>query len=275
MSPEQVKTAPVSPRSDLFSAGVVMYEMLTGVKPFGSPDLSGILYNVVNHDPTLANEVNTSIPEPLARIVARLLEKRPEDRYSSAADALADLEAVLREPETAAAMTSETMAVTPHDVTSPLTTVTDMQERTTSIVRRPVHAVLFWIITLPRVRTRASVILLRESARRQQPTAVIPPELIERTELKQRELAAARTRERVGRYAEAITAYDSLLARHPESLIARHERDETLRLSTPRRRRRSRRSRRSPRRRPRSRRKSRRDGNGSSAGCGGRRRIED
>jgi serine/threonine protein kinase len=51
MSPEQVKSAPVTPRSDLFSVGVVMYEMLTGVKPFASPQLSGILFNVVNHEP--------------------------------------------------------------------------------------------------------------------------------------------------------------------------------------------------------------------------------
>jgi len=231
MSPEQVKTTPVSPRSDLFSAGVVMYEMLTGVKPFGSPDLTGILYNVVNHEPALASEVNPSIPEPLARIVARLLEKRPEDRYASASDALADLEASLREPETVAAMASETMAVTPHDATSPLTTVTDAQERTTSIVRRPVHAAVFWIITLVLASgLGASVIVLRESAKRQQPTAVIPPSLIERTELKQRGLAAARAHMNAGRYAEAITAYDALLARHPESLIARRERDEAQRL---------------------------------------------
>ena len=235
MSPEQVKTTPVSPRSDLFSAGVVMYEMLTGVKPFGSPDLSGILYNVVNHEPAPAHEVNPSVPEPLARIVARLLEKRAEDRYAGAAEALAELEAVLREPETAAAMSSETMAATPHEATSPLTTVVDAADATprpSSLARRPIHAAVFWLITLLLASgLGASVLLLRDRAREQQkPTAVIPPTLAQRTEVKQRELAAARAHLRAGRYAEAITTYDALLARHPETVVARHERDMAARI---------------------------------------------
>jgi hypothetical protein len=238
MSPEQVKTTPVSPRSDLFSAGVVMYEMLTGVKPFGSPDLSGILYNVVNHVPALATEVNPSVPEPLARIVARLLEKRPEDRYASAAEALSDLDAVLREPDTAAAMSSETMAATPHDATSPLATVTDTAERTPSIARRPIHAAVFWLVTLLLASgLAASVVLLREHAQQQQqPTGAIPPGLVQSTRLKERELAAAREHVRAGRYTEGITAYDALLARHPESLTARDERAAAIQLleaSTP------------------------------------------
>ena len=239
MSPEQVKTAPVSPRSDLFSTGVVLYEMLTGVKPFGSPDLSGILYNIVNHVPTLASEVNTSVPEALARIVAKLLEKRPEDRYASAAEALSDLDAVLREPDTVAAMSTETLAATPHDATSPLTPAIDTAEETPpSILRRPIHAAVFWLVTLLLASgLTASVVILRESAERQKPTAEVPPAVIARTEIKQRELAAARAHVRAGRYAEGITAYETLLARHPESLAARQERDEAIRLldqSTPR-----------------------------------------
>ena len=236
MSPEQVKTTPVSPRSDLFSAGVVMYEMLTGVKPFGSPDLSGILYNVVNHVPSLATEVNTSVPEPLARIVARLLEKRPEDRYTSAAEALADLDAVIREPETAAAMNSETMAATPHDETSPLsdsksTEIDSANLPSSSIARRPVHAAVFWLITLLLASgLGASVLVLRERVERQQPTGAIQPGLVEKTERKERELAAAREHVRAGRYTEAINAYDTLIARHPENLIAREERTDAARL---------------------------------------------
>ncbi|HEX6097109.1 MAG TPA: serine/threonine-protein kinase [Thermoanaerobaculia bacterium] len=232
MSPEQVRTTPVSPRSDLFSAGVVMYEMLTGVKPFGSPDLSGILYNVVNHDPALATEVNPSVPEPLAQIVAKLLEKRPENRYGSAAEALAELDAVLREPDTALAVSSQTIASAPHDATSPLTTVNDTVEPLPpSIARRPIHAALFWIITLLLASgLGASVVLLRQLAEREKPTAEIHPTLVERTETKQRELAAAREHVRAGRYAEGITAYDTLLARHPETLIAHQERDEAKRL---------------------------------------------
>ncbi len=234
MSPEQVKTTPVSPRSDLFSAGVVMYEMLTGVKPFGSPDLSGILYNVVNHVPALATDVNPSIPESLARIVARLIEKRPDDRYQSAAEALSDLDAILREPDTAAAISSETMAVTPHEPTTPIPTVidtADLSTERTSFARRPIHAAIFWIITLALATgLTASVITLRKSAQQQKPTAVITSEQVVRLEMKQRELNAAREHVRAGRYADAIVAYDAIITRHPESLAARYERDETQRL---------------------------------------------
>jgi serine/threonine protein kinase len=224
MSPEQVRTTPVSTRSDLFSAGVVMYEMLTGVKPFGSPDLSGILYNVVNHVPALANEVNPSVPEGLAKIVARLLEKRPEDRYENAGDALTDLDALGVSPEP--------LVATPHDVTSPLTTVSAVEEPTPpSIARRPVHGAVFWVITfLLASGLAASVVVLRQLAEREQPTAELHPTLPERMATKERELAAAREHVRSGRYAEGITAYDALLARHPETLVAAREREEAKRL---------------------------------------------
>src|SRR4029077_16781731 len=72
MSPEQVKCTDVTARSDLFSVGVVMYEMLCGVKPFSAPDVSGILRNVVEKEPQLASEVNPDVPETAARIIARL-----------------------------------------------------------------------------------------------------------------------------------------------------------------------------------------------------------
>jgi serine/threonine-protein kinase len=238
MSPEQVKTAPVSPRADLFSAGVVMYEMLSGVKPFGSPDLSGILYNVVNHVPALVSEVNPAVPAGVARVIARLLEKRPEDRYGSAAEALEDLGAAEREPSTLAAIGSETVGATPHDVTTPLPTIVDDSAGTSpSLIRRPVPAAAFWLVTL--VLTSAlglSVFTLRRTVERQRPTAVITPAQVAATEAKQRQLDGARELTHAGRYPEAIAAYDALLARHPESATARAERAEAQRMleeSTP------------------------------------------
>ena len=231
MSPEQVKTTPVSPRSDLFSAGVVMYEMLSGVKPFGSPDLSGILYNVVNLVPPLVSEVNPSVPASLARIIDRLISKRPEDRYATAAEALTELSAALRDAAAVAAFGGDTMAVTPHDVTSPLQPDLSATTERTSLVRRPVSAAAFWIITLLLASGLAAAVLtLRKSVDSQKPTAVITPDQIARKQVKDRELAAARAHVQAGRYAEAVTAYDLLLARHPESLAARHEREEALRM---------------------------------------------
>src|SRR4051794_17674253 len=62
MSPEQVKSSAITPRADLFAAGVVLYEMLTGVKPFSAPDISGILYNIVNAEPVPADKLNPNVP---------------------------------------------------------------------------------------------------------------------------------------------------------------------------------------------------------------------
>src|SRR6266852_152988 len=92
MSPEQVRCGEITTRSDLFSVGVVLYEMLTGQKPFTAPELSGILRNVVELVPPLASEVNAEVPETLARFVARLFAKKPEDRIDSASTALAELQ---------------------------------------------------------------------------------------------------------------------------------------------------------------------------------------
>ena len=228
MSPEQVKTSPVSPRSDLFSAGVVMYEMLTGVKPFGAPELSGILYNVVNHVPPPVHEVNPAVPEAVSNVVAKLLAKKPDDRYASAADALADLDSVLREPVTAGALSAETMAVTPHETTSPLPTILEPPK---PLLRRRVPALVFWLISLLLAAgLGASVVLLRDAADEQQPTAMITPEQRQIHHAKLRALQTARAYAEAGRYPEAIAAYDALLARHPETTVARTERTEVRRL---------------------------------------------
>src|SRR6266849_6192643 len=87
MSPEQVKCTDVTARSDLFSVGVVMYEMLTGVKPFSASDVSSILRNVVERVPALASDVNKEVPEPIAQFVAHLFAKASEDRFGTASEA--------------------------------------------------------------------------------------------------------------------------------------------------------------------------------------------
>ncbi len=223
MSPEQVKTSPVSPRSDLFSAGVVMYEMLTGLKPFAAPELSGILYNIVNHTPTPVSVVNPAVPEAVSRIVAKLLSKKPEDRYESAGEAVRELGAVMREPITANVLSMETLAVTPHEATSPLPETVDPTDR--SLLRRRVHPALFWIVALVLVAGLAgAVYALREAAKKQKPVAVITPEQHQVHRAKRTALQIARSYAESGRYAEAISAYDELLRRHPESLVAHEER---------------------------------------------------
>lgn len=91
MSPEQVVGQTVDGRSDLFSLGVVLYEMLTGKTPFGGENISAIMYQILNEQPVPPRSLNHDIPESLEYIVLRALAKRPDQRYQTAKEMGRDL----------------------------------------------------------------------------------------------------------------------------------------------------------------------------------------
>jgi serine/threonine-protein kinase len=94
LSPEQARGAPVTAASDLYSAGVVLYEMLTGKVPFAGDSAIEIAMKHVNELPKPPSSLRPEIPPELDQIVLRALAKDPEDRYQTAEEFIEDLERV-------------------------------------------------------------------------------------------------------------------------------------------------------------------------------------
>ncbi len=94
MSPEQVRGDDLSPQSDLFSLGIVMYELLTGKHPFNGENLEAIQHQILNTTPPQLVELRSEIPEILQRIIDRALAKQISKRYKSGDDMAGDLSLV-------------------------------------------------------------------------------------------------------------------------------------------------------------------------------------
>jgi tetratricopeptide (TPR) repeat protein/predicted Ser/Thr protein kinase len=97
MSPEQAQGLEIDARSDLFSLGVVMYEMVTGRRPFAGEHDAALLYSLLNLDPKPPSALNPQISRELEAIILRLLEKDRAMRYQSAGDVHEELERLLGE----------------------------------------------------------------------------------------------------------------------------------------------------------------------------------
>jgi hypothetical protein len=106
MSPERVKGDPVGPWSDLYSLGVVLYEMLTGELPYEAQDQLALAMKHVDKSPRPPSEANLKVPQVLDALTLRLLAKDPSERYVSATELLEDLRRV-RDELTPAAVHGE------------------------------------------------------------------------------------------------------------------------------------------------------------------------
>ncbi len=92
MSPEQVKGRALDGRTDLFSWGVVLYEMVTGEKPFTGESLTTIIYKIIHEHPTPPRDLDVSVHPGLNAIVTKSIAKNADDRYQNGAELINDLE---------------------------------------------------------------------------------------------------------------------------------------------------------------------------------------
>jgi serine/threonine protein kinase len=106
MSPEQFMGQVVDARSDIYSSGVLLYQLLTGERPFEG-SMSAIMHKALNTEAPMPSQISVTVPRPFDAVVRKAMAKRPDDRFASAAEFMAAIRAAAAAPATAAGAADE------------------------------------------------------------------------------------------------------------------------------------------------------------------------
>lgn len=140
MSPEQARAVSIDHRSDIFSLGIVLYEMIAGKPPFSGETATDVIAAMIQADPPHIKAVVPSVPDQLDAIIARALEKDRNHRYGSAAEMLTDLKKISQSDETPLSVSLE------HQQTLPLSP--PLNTSSSRSYRRPLIAAGAFVLTV-------------------------------------------------------------------------------------------------------------------------------
>lgn len=167
MSPEQAGNEIVDQRSDIWSLGVLLYEMIAGALPFGEGDSMVVLYSILNKPPKPIEDLDARVPAGLERIIRKCLEKKAEMRYQTAAQLKNDLMQLRRDLDSGRAR--------------PYTPTTRLFQRSRAAFRRPgvvagviILALILFLAVFPFRRTLRSLFTPSRVAVEEQGLAVLP-----------------------------------------------------------------------------------------------------
>ncbi len=204
MSPEQVKALPVTVSADIFSTGVILFEMLTGMRPFMADEMEGILQRIVSLDAPRVDAINAAVPVHVADLVAKMLSKTPADRPTA--------DAALR------ALGNETAPVTPIPSHSPDPSAHIPWSKRLS--RRAVAAGIGIPLLLAAIPVMT--IIARMPSR---PRVHFTDSQIAELEAKRRTLQEAERLFENEAYSESLDLYEAHLQKYPHSEVAEAGRD--------------------------------------------------
>jgi len=130
MSPEQVQSHPMDGRSDIFSLGVMFYELVTGVKPFEADSLTSIIFKIIQEDPLPPSKYDKRISPSAEAVISKMMVKDPEQRYRSCGDVAKDLKKISSFPDGFDGLTGSDAAMTIDFATSDKDAIDQAQPET-------------------------------------------------------------------------------------------------------------------------------------------------